>query len=243
MDEVLNLNLEFDERIGYFVSSRTIAEGLGKRHDHVLRDLDELIKGIPKSGEAQRLIILSSYINKQNKQEYREYKLTKDGFTLYMFHIQGFTDFKMAYINRFNEMESFIKEAHTKLKEIKIDKKFDWMDKRVRDRLGRTGYIEDMIAYLYEILDKEYEKIEADIKFKKDSVSKFFLDFKTSEKYDASKETLPVIVELEIEKENLDKINELGLDKDKVLEDIVKNKTLGNTIKVLEQKKLKDNNK
>lgn len=138
----------------------------------------------------------SSYKASNGKMN-REYKLTKDGFTLYMFHVQGFTDFKMAYINRFNEMENFIREAHTKLKEIKIDKKFDWMDKRVRDRLGRTGYIEDMIAYLYEILDKEYEKIEADIKFKKDSVSKFFLDFKTSEKYDASKEPLPILVEAE----------------------------------------------
>ena len=229
MDEVLNLNLEFDERIGYFVSSRTIAEGLGKRHDHVLRDLDELIKGIPKSGEAQRLIILSSYINKQNKQEYREYKLTKDGFTLYMFHVQGFTDFKMAYINRFNEMESFIKEAHTKLKEIKIDKKFDWMDKRVRDRLDRTGYIEDMIAYLYEVLDKEYEKIEGEIKFKKDSITRLFYDFKTSEKYDVSKEILPILVKAEVEEELAEKIINSGMSNEEVLEKVVK---------VLEQKKL-----
>lgn len=56
-----------------------------------------------------------------------------------------------------------------------------------------------------------------------------FFNFKTPEKYDASKEPLPVIVELEIEKENLDKINELGLDKDKVLE---------NTVKILDQQKL-----
>lgn len=219
------LKVEFDDELGYFVSSRTISDGLGKRHDNVLRDLEQ----ISENSNVSSLIIPSFYKVEGQKRKYKEYKLTKDGFTLYMFHIQGFTEFKMAYINRFNEMESFIKEAHTKLKEIKIDKKFDWMDKRVRDRLGRTGYIEDMIAYLYEILDKEYEKIETDIKFKKDSVSKFFLDFKTSEKYDALKEPLPVIVELEIKKENLDKINELGLDKDKVLE---------NTVKILGQQKL-----
>lgn len=35
----------------------------------------------------------------------KEYLLTKDGFILYMFNIQGHNDFKMAYINRFNEME------------------------------------------------------------------------------------------------------------------------------------------
>lgn len=226
MDEVLNLNLEFDERIGYFVSSRTIAEGLKRNHKDVLESLDNILNN--SRADISALFIKGSYKASNGKMN-REYKLTKDGFTLYMFHVQGFTEFKMAYINRFNEMESFIKEAHTKLKEIKIDKKFDWMDKRVRDRLDRTGYIEDMIAYLYEILDKEYEKIEEDIKFKKDSVSKFFLDFKTSEKYDASKEKLPIIVEYEIEEELAEKISSSKMTNEEILE---------KTVNVLEQKKL-----
>lgn len=50
------------------------------------------------------LIVRSEY--KDSKGESRkEYLLTKDGFTLYMFNIQGHNDFKMAYINKFNEME------------------------------------------------------------------------------------------------------------------------------------------
>lgn len=240
MDEILNLNLEFDEKIGYYVSSRIIAKGLGKEHKHVLESLDNIREN--NRAEISTLLIESEYKAKNGKMN-REYKLTKDGFTLYMFHVQGFTEFKMAYINRFNEMESFIKEAHTKLKEITIDKKFDWMIKRMRDRIDKAEYIENQIAYLFDLLKEEYTKIMLDSECKTKSAATFFHDFKTPEKYDASKETLPVIVELEIEKENLDKINELGLDKDKVLEDIVKNKTLGNTIKVLEQKKLKDNNK
>ena len=40
------------------------------------------------------------------KRKYREYLLTKDGFTLYMFNIQGYNDFKWAYIQKFNEMEA-----------------------------------------------------------------------------------------------------------------------------------------
>lgn len=226
MDEVLNLNLEFDERIGYFVSSRTIAEGLKRNHKDVLESLDNILNN--SRADISALFIKGSY-KASNGKTNREYKLTKDGFTLYMFHVQGFTEFKMAYINRFNEMESFIKESHAKLKEIKIDKKFDWMTKRGRDRFDRTEYIEDMIAYLFERLKKEYEKLEEDVKFKKDSITRLFYDFKTPEKYDVTKEPLPVIVELEIEKENLDKINELGLDKDKVLE---------NTVKILGQQKL-----
>ncbi|MEE0138833.1 Rha family transcriptional regulator [Fusobacterium ulcerans] len=193
MNELLKAELEFDEKLGYFVSSRTIADGLGKRHDNVLRDLEQILE----TSNVSSLIISSFYEVKGQKRKYREYKLTKDGFTLYMFHIQGFTEFKMAYINRFNEMESFIKETHTKLKEITVDKKFDWLIKRVRDRTDRTEYIENLISYLFEVLEKEYKKISEDINFKIDFVSKHFLDFKTDEEYNISKEKLPVLVEVE----------------------------------------------
>lgn len=174
------------------------------------------------------LFILSEYLDKKGE-ERKEYKLTKDGFTLYMFHVQGFTDFKMAYINRFNEMESFIKEAHTELKEIKIDKKFDWSTKRSRDRLDRTEYIENMIAYLFELLDKEYSKMLDETKFKADFVTKHFWDFKTPEKYDVTKETLPILVEAEIEEELAEKINDSKMTNEEILE---------KTVKILEQKKL-----
>lgn len=219
MNELLKIELEFDEKLGYYVTSRTIADGLGKRHDSVLRDIDNIMKN--SSPQICGLLKESSYKASNGKMN-REYKLTKDGFTLYMFHVQGFTDFKMAYINRFNEMESFIKEAHAKLKEIKIDKKFDWAIKRMRDRIDKAEYIENQIAYLFDLLKEEYTKIMLDSECKTKSAATFFHDFKTPEKYDASKEPLPIIVELEIEKENLDKINELGLDKDKVLENAVK---------------------
>lgn len=43
------------------------------------------------------------------KREYKEYLLTKDGFTMYMFNIQGYNDFKLAYINKFNEMAEKLK--------------------------------------------------------------------------------------------------------------------------------------
>lgn len=226
MNELLKIELEFDEKLGYYVTSRTIADGLGKRHDSVLRDIDNIMKN--SSPQICGLLKESSYKASNGKMN-REYKLTKDGFTLYMFHVQGFTEFKMAYINRFNEMESFIKEAHTKLKEITIDGKFDWMIKRMRDRIDKAEYIENQIAYLFDLLKEEYTKIMLDSECKTKSAATFFHDFKTPEKYDASKEPLPVIVELEIEKENLDKINELGLNKDKVLE---------NTVKILGQQKL-----
>lgn len=188
MNEILNLSLEFDEKIGYFVSSRIIAKGLSKEHKHVLESIDNIRKN--SRAEISTLLIESEYKAKNGKTN-REYKLTKDGFTLYMFHVQGFTEFKMAYINRFNEMESFIKQSHSNLEQIKVNKKFDWLIKRVRDRTDRAEHIENMISYLFELLEAEYKKIVDDVSYKSIFVTERFKDFKTPEQYDASKEKLP----------------------------------------------------
>lgn len=103
----------------FVVSSRIIAEQLGKRHEKVLRDLDKILIN-PHLGrlknqsmhicvDLKNLIISNHYKDSKNR-TYREYLLTKDGFTLYMFNIQGYNDFKMVYINEFNRMEQALKE-------------------------------------------------------------------------------------------------------------------------------------
>ena len=82
------------------VNSRDIAEGLEKRHGDVLESLSKIVA----NGDFRSLIIESTYIDLQGKPR-KEYLLTKDGFILYMFNIQGYQEFKLAYINKFNEME------------------------------------------------------------------------------------------------------------------------------------------
>ena len=111
MKELINVQIETKEGINV-VSSRVIAKELEKEHRNILRDLDKIMKELVCSTLSTPPIIESTYINEQNKQEYREYLLTKDGFTLYMFNIQGYNDFKMAYINKFNEMEKALKEQN-----------------------------------------------------------------------------------------------------------------------------------
>lgn len=92
------------------VSSRDIAQGLGKEHRNVVRDIENIMKsGVCSDLSTPPKIIPSTYIHPQNNQEYKEYLLTKDGFTLYMFNIQGYNNFKMAYINKFNEMEQVLR--------------------------------------------------------------------------------------------------------------------------------------
>lgn len=88
-------------------TSRNVASNFEKRHDHVLRDIDDLKETIGVTQNWGDLFHETTYTHPQNKQQYREYYMTKDGFTLLA---MGFTgkralEFKLAYIERFNEME------------------------------------------------------------------------------------------------------------------------------------------
>lgn len=91
------------------VSSRDVADGLGKRHSDVLESIENIIKN--STTEISVLVIESSYKAKNGKMN-KEYLLTKDGFILYMFNIQGYQDFKLAYINKFNEMEKVLQNQY-----------------------------------------------------------------------------------------------------------------------------------
>lgn len=89
-------------------TSRAIAEIFGKRHDNVLQSIVNC-----ECSEQFRLLNFkeSKYKNEQNKKQ-PMYLLTKDGFA---FIVMGFTGkraaaFKEAYINRFNEMETALKD-------------------------------------------------------------------------------------------------------------------------------------
>ena len=100
MQALQKIKIENNSELGAVVSSRVIAQELGKEHGKVIRSLEKILT----EPNVASLIVRSEY--KDSKGESRkEYLLTKDGFTLYMFNIQGHNDFKMAYINKFNEME------------------------------------------------------------------------------------------------------------------------------------------
>jgi Rha family phage regulatory protein len=90
------------------VSSRKVAEVFEMRHDNVLRTIDNALETVddfaPQFGGAN--FLKSDYRDRGKK--YPEYLLTKDGFT---YVAMGFTgskaaQFKLAYINQFNHMQS-----------------------------------------------------------------------------------------------------------------------------------------
>ncbi|AXI27247.1 hypothetical protein CG018_07450 [Gemella sp. ND 6198] len=106
-----NLLIKIDEYNGRQVTtSRNVAENLGKRHSNVVRDLE----GILENSNLSSLIIPAFYEVEGQKRKYKEYLLTKDGFILYMFNIQGHNDMKLAYINEFNRMKDLLKTPQQK---------------------------------------------------------------------------------------------------------------------------------
>lgn len=139
------VKIEKSDRYGLVTTSRIIADGLGKRHTEVLRSIDN----ISENADLRSLIIPTTYKVKGQKREYKEYLLTKDGFTLYMFNIQGYNDFKMAYINEFNRMERLLKGEQLELEPYKLEKK-TYKGKpvmTVRDIVYLTGQTRDSLNW------------------------------------------------------------------------------------------------
>lgn len=94
------------------VSSREVSERFGKRHDNVIRDIEELSKTIDLKIEGY--FILSNY-KASNGKSNKEYLMTRDGFTLLA---MGFTGqealkWKLKYIEAFNKMEQQLKASMT----------------------------------------------------------------------------------------------------------------------------------
>lgn len=93
-------------------TSREVAKVFGKEHRNVLRDIDELSDqvGVLKN-EQTPIFTEETYIHEQNHQEYRQVRMNKDGFTLLAMGFTGSkaTQFKLRYIQAFNEMEEALR--------------------------------------------------------------------------------------------------------------------------------------
>jgi len=118
MKLVLNSEFNLYEKEGQaFCDSLQIAETFEKRHDRILRAIEDSLSlfikiGDPNFGETN--FFKSTYNDSQNKKR-PMYLLTRDGFS---YTVMGFTGekaakFKIAYINRFNQMGQFIQSLLT----------------------------------------------------------------------------------------------------------------------------------
>lgn len=121
------------------VSSRDIAIDFEKEHKNVIRDIENIIKedgsilSIP-------LFIETQYQHHQNKQWYKEYLLTRDGFSLLVMGFNGSKalKWKLKYIEAFNQMEQTLKNPYGHLsKEVQaifaLDSKQQKLESEVKD--------------------------------------------------------------------------------------------------------------
>ena len=100
-----------------FCTSMDIARVFGKRHDHVLRDIENILNDLREIGTSYELpnfeevVRISKTTNPKNGKPVNRkipmYNLTRDGFSLLA---MGFTGkkalkWKMSFLNAFNQME------------------------------------------------------------------------------------------------------------------------------------------
>lgn len=169
----MNALIDVHQNNGILVTtSRNVAEVFGKEHFHVMRDIESVIAQLPKGQNSDLssglnkpfeqnpnldygLFIKSEYKPNPNGRAYPEYLITKDGLTLL---VMGYTGekamaFKLAYIQRFNEMEALLKEQQNKTKAVEYT---------LKDKLESTALILQIAGItgnqLALALDKQYKK-------------------------------------------------------------------------------------
>ena len=138
-------------------TSRNVAENFEKNHRDVLKAIDEL-----KDGVAQNFADLfheTTYTHEQNKQQYREYYMTKDGFTLLA---MGFTgkkalEFKLAYIDQFNKMEEEIKNQIDTSQLSPELQMFNQMFKTLANQEVKTKQLENKVDGITDLMQMDTE--------------------------------------------------------------------------------------
>lgn len=98
------------------LTSLEVAEMVGRDHNNVLKDIRNIIEQIGEVKNYQSYFVEDTYKNSQNK-ELPCYRLTKKGCELFSTRMTGAkgTQFAVAYIERFNQMEEYIRHEETKL--------------------------------------------------------------------------------------------------------------------------------
>lgn len=112
--------VKIDAKEKLTLDSREVAELVGKRHDHLMRDIERYSQYIsksndPKVGAVENFFIKSTYVDAKG-QTRPNYRITKKGCEFIAHKLTGEkgTLFTAAYINRFHEMEEEIAKEKTK---------------------------------------------------------------------------------------------------------------------------------
>lgn len=115
-----------------------VSKSFGKRHDRVLRSVENLLGNLPKNEDVK--ILEDSYIDAKGEKR-KKYIMNRDGFSLL---VMGFTgkkalEWKLKYIQAFNLMEK-------KLTELQSQDRLEARQQSKRTRLVETDAIKRFVA-------------------------------------------------------------------------------------------------
>lgn len=132
----------FEHKEHAVVSSRYVAENFKKQHQHVTQATEKLIS----ENSLVKSMFIRSYYDTERGKTYKEYLMNRDGFSLL---VMGFTgkealEWKLKYINAFNQMEAFITER----------KSSEWLITRKQGKLIRRTET-DTLANLAEYAEAQ----------------------------------------------------------------------------------------
>ena len=146
------------------VSSRQIAESFEKRHDHVMRDIEDIMRGLPKNGDTP-MFYKTEYVHEQNGQSYPMYLMNRDGFTLLAMGFNGKAalEWKLKYIAAFNEMEKKLAEkpqlTRSQLLATAAHEELEEKDKRIAELTPKGVFADAVSASSQSILVGEMAKL------------------------------------------------------------------------------------
>lgn len=131
-------NLVSIKRNKVVVSSRQVAENFHKRHDNVVRDIDNLLGDVLKNEE----MFFKTTAPDSYGREQKMYYMNRDGFSLLVMGFNGkkALNWKLQYIKAFNWMEKLLTERNTAA----------WIESRktgILARKGETSMIQKLIEY------------------------------------------------------------------------------------------------
>jgi Rha family phage regulatory protein len=132
-------------------TSLQVAEVFGKNHKHVLDAIQNKIDSAENSAQYDSMFAQGEYKDKSGKRN-KMYYMNRDGFTFIAF---GFTgkkadEFKLKYIEAFNNMEKAIKEERIQLPSDPMK-------------------VLELIFEANKNTDKKVERIDKDVKYLKDN--------------------------------------------------------------------------
>ncbi|QSN68418.1 Rha family transcriptional regulator [Mammaliicoccus sciuri] len=177
--------LEVNDKYGTVISSRLVAQQMGKEHFHIMERIKQVIDQLTKENRNHDYHFIPSVYKVSGQfKEYKEYLLTKKGFTLLMFNVQGYNDFKFDYIERFEQMENHMQE----LVRIETEKRVKELERQLKEyevihgrqkvvgKLGGSRYVKSYnISEIAREIDSEMEGKELNQKLKE-----YGLQYKTA---------------------------------------------------------------